>query len=165
MSELGIQLPKDRLTKEEYTKLPDYEKEHYVKNLIKQTVELNYPNGVTAKMIEKALGIDARIIDKHITGMSRTGEVYSVQFDKTTVYLPNTRALHAVLDQTFKVDDKTEFRIFQLRNRLGDFIYIQERKKRGYTEDIDKAIQIPLEKYAEFVEYQKQALTEMMKRT
>ncbi|HEV2119430.1 MAG TPA: hypothetical protein VGS11_04920 [Candidatus Bathyarchaeia archaeon] len=165
MSEVSIQLPKDRLTKDEYTKLPDYEKEHYVKNLIKQTIELNYPNGVTAKMIEKALAIDARIIDKHITGMSRTGEVYSVQFDKTTVYLPNTRALHAVLEQTFKVDDKTEFRIFQLRNRLGDFIYIQERKKRGYTEDIDKAIQVPLGKYAEFVEYQRKALTEMLKRT
>lgn len=165
MSEFSIQLPQERLSKQEYTKLPDYEKEHYVKNLIKKTIELNYPNGVTAKMIEKALEIDARIIDKHITAMCRTGEIYTIQFDKTTVYLPNTRALHAVLEQTFKVDDKTEFHIFQLRNRLGDFIYIQERKKRGYTEDIDKAIQIPLEKYAEFVEYQRKALTEMIRRT
>lgn len=162
---ITIQVPKDRLSKAEYVTLPDYEKEHYVKNLIKSAIELNYPNGVTAKQLRDALDIDARAVDKHLTSMTRTGEIYTVQYDRTTVYLPNTRALHAVLEQTFKINENEEFHLYQLRNRLGDFIYIQERKKRGHVEDIGSGIQLPVGKFSDFLSYLKKAEIEMMKRT
>ena len=96
--------------------------------------------------------------------MLHTGEIYDVQYDNTAVYLPNTRALHPVLEDKFQIDPNTEFHIYQLRNRLGDFIYIQERKKRGVTEDIGSGIQVPLEKFPEFVDHLKRSLVEMMKR-
>lgn len=164
MAEVTIQIPKDRLSKEEYTKLPDYEKEHYIKNIIKRTVELNYPNGVTARQIRQYLGLDPRTVDKYLTAMLHTGEIYEVRYDNTSVYLPNTRALHPVLEDIFAVDENSEFHIYQLRNRIGDFIYIQERKKKGFTEDVDSGIQIPLDKFPEFVEHLRRSLVEMMKR-
>ena len=164
MAEIVVQTPENRLSKGEYVKLPDYEKEHYVKNIIKKTVEINYPNGVTAKQVRQALEIDARTVDKHLTSMLHTGEIYNVKYDRTVVYLPNTRAMHPVLEETFIIDDKTEFNIYQLRNRLGDFIYIQERIKNGHAEEIDSGIQIPLEKFPDFVEHMKKSLVEMMKR-
>lgn len=164
MTEISIKIPENRLSKDEYGKLPDYEKEHYVKNVIKKTIEVNYPNGVTAKQIREGLDIDNRTVDKHLTTMIHTGEIYYVLYDRTTVYLPNTRALHAVLEETFRIDDRTEFRIYQLRNRVGDFVYIQEKKKEGYTEDVSSGIQVPLEKFPEFVDHLKKSLVEMMKR-
>jgi hypothetical protein len=142
MTTVGIQMPEDRLGKDEYVKLPDYEKEHYLKNLIKRIVEVNYPNGVTAKQIREALEIDPRILDKHLTSMEHTGEIYTFKYDRTTVYFP----------------------LYQLRNRLGDFVYIQEMKKKGYTEEVDKGIQIPVDKFPEFVEYLKECLSEMLRR-
>ncbi len=164
MPEITVQIPEKRLGKREYAKLPDYEKGHYVKNIIKKTVEVNYPNGVTARQIRQSLEIDARTVDKHLTSMIHTGEIYNVKYDRTMVYLPNTRAMHPVLEETFTIDDKTKLHIYQLRNRLGDFIYIQERKKIGHTEEIESGIQVPLEKFPDFVEHMKKSLVEMMKR-
>jgi hypothetical protein len=119
---------------------------------------------VTAKQIREALEIDPRILDKHLTSMEHTGEIYTFKYDRTTVYFPNTRALHAVLERKLEVDADTEFHLYQLRNRLGDFVYIQEMKKKGYTEEVDKGIQIPVDKFPEFVEYLKECLSEMLRR-
>ncbi|QQG48547.1 MAG: hypothetical protein HY247_07340 [archaeon] len=164
MTAVGIQVPEDRLSKEEYVKLPDYEKEHYLKNLIKRTVEANYPNGITTKQIKNALEIDPRILDKHLSIMVKTGEIYTFNYDRTTVYFPNTRALHAVLERKLEIDADTEFMTYQLRNRLGDFVYVQRKKRKGYTEDVDTGIMIPADKFPDFVEYLKDCLNEMLKR-
>jgi len=154
----------EMLSDDDFAKLPPHEREHYLKTIIRKTVNLN-PNGVTAKQLSKNLGIDPRILDKHLSVMLHTGDIYTVNFDDTTVYLPNGRALHPVLEGEFENDKDTVIMVFQLRNRLGDFVYLQEKKKSDYREDTNMGVMIPIDRFADFVEYLKNARTEMMRRT
>lgn len=151
------------LSEEDFGKLPPHEREHYIKTVIRKTINLN-PNGITASQLSKTLKVDPRTADKHLSVMLHTGDIYAVKFDTTNVYLPNGRALHAILEKEFPNDKDTVIQIFQLRNRLGEFVYLQEKKSADYREDTNMGIMIPLERFSDFVEYLREARTEMMRR-
>jgi len=144
-------------------KLPPHEREHYIKTTLRKTIALN-PNGVTASQLGKNLGFDPRTVDKHLSVMVHTGDIYTVQYDQTTVYLPNGRSIHPILQKEFDVDKDKVIQIFQLRNRLGEFVYFQEKLKSDYREDTNMGFLIPIEKFADFMDYLRSVQTEMMRR-
>jgi hypothetical protein len=157
-----INRPEVVLSNEERQRLPPYEKEHYIKQVIRETVHLN-PNGVTANQIAKAFTIDPRIVDKHLSVMVHTNEIYTQSFDETVVYFPNTRALHPISHDTFPLADDLEVQSFKLHNRLGDFVFIQAKKKNEFRVDVNSGMLIPMDKFPDFVQYLKTQLSEMIK--
>lgn len=152
----------DLLDKDDVKKLPIHEREHYVKETIRKTVNLN-PNGVTANQLAKNLGFDIRAVDKHLSVMLHTNEIYTFNYDQTVVYLPNGRALHPILEKSFDMGNQS-LELFHLKNRLGEYIYVQQKENTDYRVDTGGGILIPIDKYPEFVEYMKQTLTELVRR-
>ena len=150
------------LSKEDFLKLPVHEREDYVKETIRKTINQNL-NGVTSKQLIKLLGFDARAVDKHLSVMLHTNEIYTVQYDQTKVYLPNGRAMHSIIEESFDLGGGKTLGIYQLRNRLGEFVYMQEKEETDHRIDTGGGILIPLEKYPEFVDYQKKSLTALLR--
>ena len=157
-----IQKKPDMLSKDQYLKLPTNEREHYLRNIIKKTIEVN-PNGVTQGELSRELGLDIRTVDKYLTMLLHTNMIYLEPYDDTKVYLPNGRAMRPVFEEKLELDGKN-YEIFQLRNRRGEFVLIQEKSTGEIRDDVMAGILIPLQKYPDFVEYLKKSMTEMMKR-
>ena len=153
----------DVLPEGDWNKLPPHEREHYIKTMLKKTIGMN-SNGVTASQLSKNLKFDPRTVDKHLSVMLHTGDIYTVQYDQTTVYLPNGRPLHPILEKEFTVDKDKVIQVFQLRNRLGEFVYLQEKLNSDYREDTNMGILIPLDRFADFMDYLRGIQTEMMRR-
>jgi hypothetical protein len=160
MSELRFpaSIPKDELKK-----LPVHEREQYVKEMIRKTINMN-SNGITAKQLKKNLGFDPRAIDKHLSVMIHTNEIYTINYDRTSVYFPNGRALHPILEKSFMIDENKSIEIFQLRNKLGEYIYMQEKENSDYRVDTGGGLLIPVSRYSEFVDYMRQTIVELMRR-
>ena len=156
-----IRLP-TLLSKVDLVRLPVHEREHYVKESIRKTLGLN-PNGVTAKQLAKLLEFDSRAIDKHLAVMLHTNEVYTVQYDQTLIYFLNGRTMHPLMQSSFPLGDNKSIEVFQLRNRLGEYVYLQAKESTDYRSDTGAGVLIPLDKFPEFVEYLKQTLKEMVK--
>jgi queuine/archaeosine tRNA-ribosyltransferase len=140
------------LEKQQYLKLPTHEREQYMREIIRQTVKLN-PNGVRISVLAKHLPIDVKTISKYLAIMEYTNEVYSEKDGTHINYFPNSRLMHPASEQAFDLGH-VEFQVYHLRNsRLGDSIFIQERKKDEYKDDIGSGIIIPVDKFKEFTQY------------
>lgn len=140
------------LERDQFVRLPTHEREQYIRETLRKTLKMN-PHGLTISMINKYLGIDTRTITKHLSIMEYTNEIYSEKFGRTSVYFPNTRLMHPASEQAFDLDD-IEFQVYQIRNnRVGDSIFIQERKKGEYMDDIGSGIMIPINKFKDFTTY------------
>lgn len=149
--ETEIKLPQ-MLEMRQYMQLPTHEREQYVREVIRQTLKLN-PNGVTASKLGRNLPIDGRTISKHLSIMQYTNELYTEKDGNNVYYYPNSRLMHPASEKVFELGH-IEFQVYHLRNkRLGDSIFIQERKKDDYKDDIGSGIIIPVDKFKEFVQY------------
>jgi len=145
-----IEVP-EVLPRNEYLKLPPRERELYVREILRQTVK-NNPNGVSVAQLSRVLPFDSRTIEKHLSVLSYTNEVYTVDIGPTTLYLPNTRAMHPVSEKRLEIDGR-EYAVYVLKNRLGKFVFIQERKKTEFVNETHGGILIPLSDFKNFVEY------------
>jgi hypothetical protein len=147
-----VQVP-ESLTKNEYLKLPPQERERYVREILRQTVNMNR-HGVTVPLLSKRLPFGSRTIEKHLSIMTYTNEIYTIKIGPTILYLPNSRAIHPAIeiDETLNVNGR-EYAVSVLRNRLGDFVFIQEKKRTGMAKEIGGGILIPLPNFNKFVEY------------
>ena len=152
----------EMLSKDEIQRLPTYEREFYIKDTIRRTLQLN-PQGVTIGDLVKRLGFEPRTVDKYLSIMKHTNEIYVDNYGNTVVYFPNTRMMHAISEETLPISGDMMIKTFRLRNNLGDFVFIQSREKEEYREDVNSGLLIPLEKFPEFVEYLKKMQTEMLK--
>lgn len=134
-------------------RLPNHEREQYLREIIRQTVKLN-PNGVRVSVLTKFLPIDSRTISKYLTIMEYTNEVYSEKDGSNVNYFPNSRLMHPISEQAFDLGH-VEFQVYHLRNKNlgGDSIFIQERKKDEYKDDIGSGIIIPIDKFKQFTQY------------
>lgn len=148
MSEITVP---EVLNRTEYLKLPPQEREQYVREILRQTVNMN-PNGVTVSFITKKLPFDARTIEKHLSIMTYTNEIYTQKIGPTILYLPNSKPMHPVSEKALKVDER-EYAAYLLNNRFGEFIFIQERKTKGFIKDIGGGILIPAKNFEQFVNY------------
>lgn len=113
--------------------------------------------GVTVGSITKHLPFDSRTVEKHLSILTYTNEVYGMKVGPTTLYLPNSKALHSVMEETLSLNGK-DYSVHLLENRMGKFIFIQEKKTRRYAQDVSGGILIPFEGFARFVEHLKQTL-------
>lgn len=148
MAELKIP---EILARKECLKLPPKEREHYIREILRQIFNSN-PHGVTVPLLSKKLPFDSRTIEKHLSILTYTNEVYKVKIGQTNLYLPNSRLMHHVLEKSFKTDNR-EYDAFVLQNRLGEFVFIQEKKYNEFTKEIRGGILIPLSDFKKFVEY------------
>jgi len=150
MSEMRIP---EVLSREEYLKLPPQERERYVREILRQTVNMNR-YGVTVPHLSKNLPFDSRTIEKHLSIMRYTNEIYTVKIGPTVLYLPNSRALHPAIEiqKTLEANGR-EYAVSVLQNRLGEFVFIQEKKKTEFTKEVGGGILVPLSHFNRFVEY------------
>ena len=113
------------LTRDEYLKLSPQERERYIREILRQTVNMNR-YGVTVPHLSKNLPFDSRTIEKHLSIMTYTNEIYTVRIGPTILYLPNSRALHPAIEieETLEVNGR-EYNVSVLQNRLGEFVFIQ----------------------------------------
>ncbi|MGI0069215.1 MAG: hypothetical protein ACREAN_03055, partial [Nitrosopumilaceae archaeon] len=139
------------LDKEQYLKLPTQEKERYARETIKETVNSN-PDGVTVPQLAKALPFDARTIAKHLEVLTHTNDVYTVPIGATILYLPNGRLMHAVPLDPLIIKDRV-YQAHVLQNRLGQFVFIQEKRKTDYSEEASGGLMISLASFDTFVKY------------
>jgi len=163
---MGVHVPQTKvpevLSKDEIQRLPTYEREFYIKETIRRTLQLN-PQGVTIGDLVKGLGFESRTVDKYLSIMKHTNEIYLDNYGNTSVYFPNTRMMHAISEETLSISGDLLIKAFRLRNNLGDFVFIQSRQKDEYREDVNSGLLIPVEKFPEFVEYLRKMQTEMLK--
>jgi len=150
------------LSKDEIQRLPTYEREYYIKETIRKTLHSN-PNGVTIGDLVKSLGFEPRTVDKYLSIMRHTNEIYVDNYGKTVVFFPNTRMMHAISEEVLPLGEDTMIKTFRLRNNLGEFVFVQSRMKDEYREDVSSGLLIPLDRFPDFVEYLKKMQTEMMK--
>jgi len=148
MSELKVP---DVLTRDEFLKLPPQERESYVREVLRQTVNSNL-QGVTIPDLTKKLPFDSRTIEKHFSIMTYTNELYSVRIGPTNLYLPNSKTMHPVFEETLKTDGR-EYSIYLLNNRLGEYVFIQEKKNNGFIKEIGGGILIPISFFDKFLKY------------
>lgn len=140
------------LERAQFIRLPTHEREQYMREILRKTLKMN-PHGLTISKINQHLGIDPRTISKHLSVMEYTNEIYSEKFGRTSVYYPNTRLMHPASEQAFDLG-QIEFQVYIIRNnRLGDSIFIQEKKKGEYVDDVGSGIMIPISKFKEFTLY------------
>ena len=140
------------LDRAQFVRLPTHEREQYTREILRKALKMN-PNGLTVSKINQSLGIDTRTISKHLSVMEYTNEIYSEKFGRTAVYYPNAKLMHPASEQAFDLGH-IEFQVYTIKNsRIGDSIFIQERKKGEYTDDIGSGILIPITKFKDFTEY------------
>jgi len=146
----------------EYQKMAPQEKETYIKEVLRKTLQLN-PHGLTISQLKDALGYDRRIIEKHLEIMKVTNEVYTVRLGSNVIYIANHKAMREATSQSRKFGDY-EYQVYTLKNRLGDFAIIQQRNLRKESPDIAGSIQLPLENLEEFVNYLRKTIVDMERR-
>jgi hypothetical protein len=134
------------LPRAQILKLPPEEREYYLGEIIKKTIEANL-YGISLSQLAKDLPFDSRSIEKHLAIMLHTNEIYSVKIGTTNLYFPNTRALHPIAEEKFEINNR-EYKLYTLKNRLGEFVLIQE--VRGLKQ-VGGGILIPLSGFRQFV--------------
>lgn len=147
---LEIQIP-EVLPKGEYLKLAPSERELYVREILRQTVRKNV-EGVTASMLSQRLPFDSRTIEKHLSILTCTNEIYSVKIGNTSLYLPNSIPMHHTKKQVFEIKNR-EYIAYILQNRMGEFVFIQEKKKTEFSEEVGGGILIPLSDFGQFANF------------
>lgn len=147
--ESEVKIPQ-MLERSQFIRLPTQEREQYLREVLRKTIKLN-PNGITIGKITDHLRIDSRTVSKHLAIMEYTNEIYSEKIGNTSVYFPNTRLMHPAAEHAFDLDT-TELQAYIIRNaRIGDSVFIQEKRKGEYNDDIGSGIMIPIDKFKDFV--------------
>lgn len=155
-----IRIPRTQ-SKEQYLKRPPEERELYVREILRQTVNMNQ-YGVTVGSLTRSLPFDPRTVEKHLSILVHTNEIYGVKVGSTTLYLPNSRTMRPLLEETLPLDGK-KYSVSLLQNRLGDFISIQEKTRSDYSENVSGGILVPLMGYDQFVQYLQKGLARVKK--
>jgi hypothetical protein len=60
--------------------------------------------------------------------------------------------MHPALEKTFPLTDK-EMRLSLLKNRLGEFVFIQEKRKNGYADETSGGVLIPKAAFRDFARF------------
>ncbi|MGD0645942.1 MAG: hypothetical protein ABSA75_13635 [Candidatus Bathyarchaeia archaeon] len=103
-------------------------------------------------MLAQNLPFDSRTIEKHLSILTCTNEIYSVKIGNTQLYLPNSIPMHHAKKETFEIKDR-EYTAYALQNRMGEFVFIQEKKKTEFTAEVGGGILIPLADFENFVNF------------
>ncbi len=132
----------------DYMKLPSDIREKYVYDVVKETVFLNR-DGVSLTQLTESLPFSRAVIGKHLEKLVSVNEAYHKEYGKTIVYFPNSRAIHCTLETERTLNSKI-FRVVQIDNMLGDFIYIQEYQEGAYGREIKGGLMVPVKSFTDF---------------
>jgi hypothetical protein len=139
------------LPRQEYLKLPPSERELYIREILRQTIRCNI-EGVTVTLLANKLPFGARTIEKHLSVLVHTNEIYSVKIGNTQLFLPNSIPMHPAKKNSFETKDR-EYTAYMLQNKLGEFVFIQEKKKKEFTDEVGGGILVPLNDFNKFVKF------------
>ncbi len=156
MSEALRMKTPEKLSTQQLLKLPTREREQHIKHVILETIRKN-EDGVTLQMLCDRLPFEKQTISKYLAILKYTNEIYTRVIGNTVLYLPNSRLMHPAFEHSYSLTDK-ELRVSLLKNRLGEFVFIQERftpdsKKNGYADETGGGIIIPRPAFREFVRF------------
>ena len=150
MHSIEINIP-ELASPEEYKKKSPQQKERYSEMKIKETIQLNTDKGITISQIEKNTYFHRNTISKHIKSLIHKGEVYQYPSGVPNGLLFSNGNL---LDPIFKEDlvlGNTLFSIYIINNRMGKFLYLQEKKENLYGQlETKGGLIIPVEEAKEF---------------
>lgn len=140
------------LTMQQVLQLPAHEREQYIREIIRKTLKMN-PDGVSIPRLAKLLPFGERTISKHLTIMVYTNEAYSEKIATTLFYYPNGRLMRPASEKVFETE-QANFQTFLVMNkRLGDSIFIQQRKVDDDRNDVGGGIMIPLNSFKSFAKF------------
>lgn len=146
----------------EYQRMSPPEKEVYIKEVLRKTLQMN-PHGLTITQLKNALQFEKRVMEKHLEIMKVTNEVYTVKLGSNILYISNHKAMHEATSLSKKFGDY-EYQVYTLKNRLGDFVVIQQRDIRKDSPYIAGSLQLPLKDFSDFVNYLRKTMTDMERR-
>jgi hypothetical protein len=115
------------LTKNQFTAMASGEKERYTSKILKRILEQNQ-NGVTLGQIDKNTYFNKATIWRHLEKLVTTREAYKLEFGRVSVYYANGKLIRPLFSEDITVGEKV-YPIFFVRNNLGDFVYLQEKKE------------------------------------
>ena len=142
-----IKLPKDVLEKVAFKSLPAKDKEEYLNNLLKITLDLN-PKGITISQIKVALELPSSTIWHHLEVLNHTAQCRKISRANVDVFYPIGKIEH--LNDFNK--GKVRYTIDKVENADGNFIFIHEiRESRLGNETISKGVAIPIELLDDFI--------------
>ncbi|TKJ17064.1 hypothetical protein CEE44_00835 [Candidatus Woesearchaeota archaeon B3_Woes] len=136
-----------------YSKKPPQEREKYAESKIKEIIQLNTNIGINMKQIEENTFFHRNTISKHIKNLITKGEIYQYPPDsRNGLLFSNGNLLDPIYKNKIILQNKF-FEIYVISNRLGKFLYIQEKKEDIYNEIESKGgIIIPLDELDTFKE-------------
>lgn len=131
---------------ENYLKKPPQEKERYTESKIKEIIQLNTEWGINMKQIEENTYFHRNTISKHVRNIMTKGEIYQYPPDsRNGLLFSNGNLLDPIFKDRILMQDKF-FEIYVISNRMGKFLYIQEKKEDIYSQVESKGgIIIPID--------------------
>lgn len=146
----GLEVP-ELESIEEYRKKSPQQRERYSEMKIKEMITKNTEKGVTISQIEKNTYFHRNTISKHIKSLINKGEVYQYPPDAPNGLLfSNGNLLDPIFKENITIDNKL-FSIYIIKNQLGKFFYIQEKKENLYGQIETKGgLVIPLDQITNF---------------
>jgi len=134
-----INIPKNTLDKSSLKSLPAKEKEEYVRNLLREILQLN-PGGVTISQIKEATGLTYSTLWHHLEVLSSTAQGYKISHGSLDIYYPPGK-----IEPLTEIDhDNAKYVISLTENPNGHFLCIQEqRQNRRGNQTICRGIAIP----------------------
>lgn len=136
-----INLPKEVLHKESFKSLPAKEKDEYLDNLLKRTLELN-PDGITISQIKEATDLTYSTIWHHLELLSSTAQIRKVARGNLDVYFNAGVTKHS---NDFN-KGKVQYTVSSVENSEGKFICMQEKKEnRTGNLTVSGGVCIPLD--------------------
>lgn len=146
----NLQLPFDMVELDQIRNLPPDERgkyyERFFYNMIHMSSQKGVPfrkAGLTAAQIKRMTRLPDNTVDKYLNNLFLKRKVYRVKIGNIVKYFPNGRVPHALTDRDISLGDR-KFRIYQIANPDGDFIYVQEKEldENGF-EEVVGGITIP----------------------
>ena len=127
--------------------MPPSERKIYIRNILRKILCLN-SNGLTIREIAENTSFDSRTIQKHLSILKRTNEVYTKKIGPTALYYSNCEHVSELLNEPYKTNESM-FLIKELENSEGHYISIQEKNDK----EINRGILIPYNDFDNFIKY------------
>ncbi|MBI2656913.1 hypothetical protein HYX03_04180 [Candidatus Woesearchaeota archaeon] len=146
----GIRLYSEK----EFEGLTQYQQEKHREYVVRQILD-NSKEGITVPTIKRLVPYlgNEKTIRTYLEKYVNTNLGYSKAFGRVTVYYPNGRLLHEILEENVPIGKKV-YSFIYMKNPEGEFIAIQEKKRNELNAlTLSGGIIINKEAFSSFVEH------------
>lgn len=146
----GIRLYSEK----EFEGLTQYQQEKHREHVIRQILQKS-KEGITVPTIKRIVPYlgNEKTIRTYLEKYVNTNLGYSKAFGRVTIYYPNGRLLHEVLEENVPIGKKV-YSFIHMQNPEGEFISIQEKKRNELNAlTVSGGIIINKEAFPLFVEH------------